>query len=235
MPETAALDSALSTLVLALPLAALLVLLVLLFRPRRQPERAISLPEEPPSAPEDVALPRAAVADLGADHASAPPEPLPTPEHVTAPAQPAPAATPSSEEASAEDDMIRHIGPIPDPKSPEELEDDIRLAERAGNHALLARLCLDLAQTEPADQRVPELLRKCVRSAMRSKSFAIHAAARLELADRARVAGDLTTACEHWQIARGLFFDMNDRELHKTAEGLMLRHGCPTDWVLTDF
>lgn len=143
--------------------------------------------------------------------------------------------SPSEPLGEGEDEMIKHIGPIPDPKTPDELHLDIQTAERAGNHALLARLCLDLAQATPSDPRIPEVLRKCVRAAMRSKSFAVHAAARLELAERARLAGDLTTACEHWQIARGLFFDMNDRDLHKTAEGLMLRHGCPTDWVLTDF
>ncbi len=130
--------------------------------------------------------------------------------------------------------MIRHIGPIPDPKTPAELLDDIKLAERAGNHALLARLCLDLAQAQPERRTSPNFCANafappCV---PRVLQFMRRPASSLRIG---RGSQDLTTACEHWQIARGLFFDMNDRELHKTAEGLMLRHGCPTDWVLTDF
>jgi cytoskeletal protein RodZ len=62
-----------------------------------------------------------------------------------------------------------------------------------------------------------------------------HAAARLELGELARLDGDLITACEHWQIARGLFHDLGARERVKAAETRMREHGCPTDWVLNDF
>ena len=63
----------------------------------------------------------------------------------------------------------------------------------------------------------------------------MHAEARLELAEIARASGDLTTACEHWQIARGLFSDLKHAKGRGKAETLMREHGCPTDWVLNDF
>ena len=47
--------------------------------------------------------------------------------------------------------------------------------------------------------------------------------------------GDLTTACEHWQIARALFHELKQGRDHAAVETRMLRNGCPTDWVLTDF
>jgi hypothetical protein len=62
-----------------------------------------------------------------------------------------------------------------------------------------------------------------------------HAAARLELGELARQDGDLITACEHWQIARALFQDLKNGARVKTTEARMRDHGCPTDWVLTDF
>jgi hypothetical protein len=79
------------------------------------------------------------------------------------------------------------------------------------------------------------LLRQSIGYAQQAGDTAIHADARLDLADIAREAGDLTTACEHWQIARKLFIDMSRKDRLAEADALMLRHGCPTDWVLTDF
>lgn len=61
------------------------------------------------------------------------------------------------------------------------------------------------------------------------------AAARLELGELARQDGDLITACEHWQIARGLFYDLKNKPRVKAIETRMREHGCPTDWVLNDF
>jgi hypothetical protein len=79
------------------------------------------------------------------------------------------------------------------------------------------------------------LLRQSIGYAQQAGDASIHADARLDLADIAREAGDLTTACEHWQIARKLFIDMSRKDRLAEADALMLRHGCPTDWVLTDF
>ena len=62
-----------------------------------------------------------------------------------------------------------------------------------------------------------------------------HAQARLELAEVSFAAGDLTGACEQWQLARGAFLDDGQRDAHARVEKRMRDHGCPTDWVLTDF
>jgi hypothetical protein len=64
---------------------------------------------------------------------------------------------------------------------------------------------------------------------------ATHAAARLQLAEAAYDAGDLTTACEQWQLARGAFFSDGQLDEHERIEKRMRDNGCPTDWVLTDF
>jgi hypothetical protein len=78
-------------------------------------------------------------------------------------------------------------------------------------------------------------LRLCVRLASRFQQPLIEAAARLELGDLARASGDLTTACEHWQIARTLFADAARHADADVMEMRMERAGCPTDWVLTQF
>lgn len=78
-------------------------------------------------------------------------------------------------------------------------------------------------------------LRELVRIAAASGLADQHAAARLELGELARQDGDLITACEHWQIARGLFYDLKNGHNLKTVEVQMRNHGCPTDWVLNNF
>ena len=51
----------------------------------------------------------------------------------------------------------------------------------------------------------------------------------------ARKSGDLTTACEHWQIARGLYVELKKEGELEQVEARMHDNGCPTDWVLNDF
>lgn len=114
----------------------------------------------------------------------------------------------------------------------------IRAAEAENNQAALASLYLSFARDEIAAGRVDQAadhLRSSVRSAAKSRFAAIQAEARLELAELARAAGDLTTACEHWQIARALFHDLKQKAELGETENLMRKHGCPTDWVLNDF
>jgi hypothetical protein len=111
-------------------------------------------------------------------------------------------------------------------------------AEARGETDRLPALYLSLAQCRiEARQMIEgeELLRKTIRGAMGAKHKEIHAKARLALGDLAHAHGDLTTACEHWQIARALFFELKQRREHAAVETRMLRNGCPTDWVLTDF
>jgi len=57
----------------------------------------------------------------------------------------------------------------------------------------------------------------------------------LELAEAAYLAGDLTTACEQWQLARTAYLEDGQMERHASIEKRMRANGCPTDWVLTDF
>lgn len=64
---------------------------------------------------------------------------------------------------------------------------------------------------------------------------AVHADARLQLAEVAYLSGDLTSACEHWQIARTTLLDDGQKDASSKIDQRMRDTGCPTDWVLTDF
>jgi hypothetical protein len=99
--------------------------------------------------------------------------------------------------------------------------------------SLLAR-AQEFLDAGNADEAATQL-RLCIRLSSKLKEARTEARARLELGDIARASGDLTTACEHWQLARALFADVHQpAELH-AAEARMERAGCPTDWVLTQF
>jgi hypothetical protein len=114
----------------------------------------------------------------------------------------------------------------------------VREAEAAGRTDELPVLYLSLAhyRIETGSMAdAEELLRKSIRGASRAQQKEVHAQARLVLGDLAHKSGDLTTACEHWQIARALFHELKRRGDHEAVEMRMLRNGCPTDWVLTDF
>lgn len=114
----------------------------------------------------------------------------------------------------------------------------IRAAEESKDIAALPALYLSLGQEEIARGNANEgagHLRSCIRAAARSRNAGAEAEARLELAELARASGDLTTACEHWQIARSLFHKLARATDLAGTEERMRRHGCPTDWVLTDF
>lgn len=114
----------------------------------------------------------------------------------------------------------------------------IETAEAANDQTALPGLYLSLARAEIEEGRheaAAEHLRSSVRSAAKTRNAAVQAEARLELAELARAAGDLTTACEHWQIARALFHELKERASLGETERLMQKHGCPTDWVLNDF
>lgn len=116
--------------------------------------------------------------------------------------------------------------------------EQIRLAEERKDLAALPALYLALGQEEIARGHAEEgagHLRSCIRAAVRARNASAEAEARLELAELARESGDLTTACEHWQIARSLFHKLAHASHLADTEDLMRRHGCPTDWVLTDF
>jgi len=111
-------------------------------------------------------------------------------------------------------------------------------AERTGRHSVLGRLYLSVAMREReagAPDRAAEALRRAIRFASAHGQTDVHAAARLELGDIAEQGGDLTTACEHWQLARNLFHGLGQSQRVEEADKRMLSRGCPTDWVLNDF
>lgn len=119
-----------------------------------------------------------------------------------------------------------------------EIADRIRVAESRGTERDLAELYLALARHHVASARTSEardLLLKSIRLAAHLGQKEAHAGARLELGDLCREQGDLTTACEHWQIARQLFFETQCAAPLAQAETRMRQNHCPTDWVLNDF
>lgn len=63
----------------------------------------------------------------------------------------------------------------------------------------------------------------------------ITAVARFELANLAKANGDLTTACEYWQMARELYVGLEDKKKVREIDAIMRAAQCPSDWVLTDF
>lgn len=118
------------------------------------------------------------------------------------------------------------------------IEKAIREAEAKGQPDKLPSLYYVLAQRliETGETvRAQELLRRSIRGAATADQDEVHARARVGLGDLAHADGDLTTACEHWQIARALFVELKQHGGHEAVEARMLRNGCPTDWVLTDF
>ncbi|MEZ5775423.1 MAG: hypothetical protein R3D33_12180 [Hyphomicrobiaceae bacterium] len=58
------------------------------------------------------------------------------------------------------------------------------------------------------------------------------AAARIAFADLSVARGDLTSACEHWQLARELLRRTGQWSAADEIDRAMHRSGCPTDWVL---
>jgi hypothetical protein len=78
-------------------------------------------------------------------------------------------------------------------------------------------------------------LRSAAGLAAKHGPHAAHAQARLELAEVAYQAGDLTGACEQWQMARTALHDDGQRDTATRVDKRMRDNGCPTDWVLTDF
>lgn len=114
----------------------------------------------------------------------------------------------------------------------------IAAARSRGSEAELSGLYLALARDRLANDRLDEagdLLRQSIRLAAKLGQKQTHADARLALGDLMREQGDLTTACEHWQIARGLLYELKNSGELAAAEKRMRQNGCPTDWVLNDF
>jgi len=118
------------------------------------------------------------------------------------------------------------------------IAEEIAAAECAGDRDRLMQLLLELALIERAtgdDEVAKDLLRKSIMIASETGDVVVQAKGRLELGDIAQSQGDLTTACEHWQMARALFDQAECADARREVETRMQTQGCPTDWVLTDF
>lgn len=101
----------------------------------------------------------------------------------------------------------------------------------SGKTVELARLLLLRAQRPQA----ATLLQSAALVARRANLPLVHAEARIELAELAHGEGDMTSACEHWQIAKLMFHDAGRRQERDRVAELMRQRHCPTDWVLTNF
>ncbi len=106
----------------------------------------------------------------------------------------------------------------------------IAALSRAGGTAVLAAM---EGARDPSE--AVEALGALVFQSASGGAVDVQAAARLQLGDLAEDAGDMTTACEHWQIARDLFDKSENIVAREIAEEKMLSNGCPTDWVLNEF
>lgn len=112
-------------------------------------------------------------------------------------------------------------------------------AEAAFDHATVARLSLELAQLMGASagnaSDIEKHLRRAIVLATQLGDTVVHAAARLELGDHVAMRDDMTTACEHWQMARQIYWDESRAAELASVDQRMIKAGCPTDWVLNDF
>jgi hypothetical protein len=114
----------------------------------------------------------------------------------------------------------------------------LETAEANNDQVGLARDSVELARLLIARNAQPAaevLLRKAVIVARRAKLPETHAEARIELAELARAGGDLTSACEHWQMAKLMFHETGRRGDQDRMADVMRQNRCPTDWVLTGF
>lgn len=126
--------------------------------------------------------------------------------------------------------------------SPQEQEEAlvaaVEEAKSARDDALLSRTSVALARLLLARSARPQaaaLLQSAVMAARRAKLPVVHAEARIELAELALIEGDLTSACEHWQMAKLMFHETGRRSDQERMADLMRIHRCPTDWILTNF
>ena len=123
-------------------------------------------------------------------------------------------------------------------RAPQDIIDEISACEERNDNRKLGLLYLELALAYRAAMRASECLRalqNCAGLAAMHGPPEVHAQARVGLAEAAFEAGDLTGACEQWQMAKIIYHDSGAREAYASVDKRMRANGCPTDWVLTDF
>ncbi len=124
--------------------------------------------------------------------------------------------------------------PVAVPQPPPVLVEDRRASEQhllPTQYLAMARDHIRAGALGPARLRLAECVQLAVQLDMRSE----HAAARVELGDLALRDGDLTSACEHWQIARSVFAELGQPHARDDVLHRMEKSRCPTDWVLNQF
>ncbi|MBI1384309.1 MAG: hypothetical protein GC150_05315 [Rhizobiales bacterium] len=128
--------------------------------------------------------------------------------------------------------------PLPARTKAQHAETALERAERLGDSPTLARLLIEQGEEYLAGgQLVParDALQRALVVCHALRDPELEALARLNLGDLAERDGDLTSACEHWQLARRLFSGAGRPDAERIADARMRRVQCPTDWVLDDF
>ncbi len=152
-----------------------------------------------------------------------------------APASPSPSPSPSPLAAGLD---VATAEPQPPVEDVETLNRKIEQALARGDKTALSGLYYDLAagyeRAGDTNARMVALRSAAGYGALHGPDTA-HAAARVALAEAAQRAGDLTTACEQWQMAKTAYLKAGETGHHDSVEKRMRENGCPTDWVLTDF
>jgi len=123
-------------------------------------------------------------------------------------------------------------------ESRNDLVQEIDGFEQGGNLLAAAKLCNGLADKafDAADmEQAREYYLKGLSKASLVDAPEVQAVSRLMLGDISKVEGDLTTACEHWQLARDLYARCNKVDKSTEVEDKMRDNQCPTDWVLNEF
>ena len=115
---------------------------------------------------------------------------------------------------------------------------DIRRLEQQGESVDLAKLYTERASLALEARDTPvaqEYFLKGLSMAGLVSAPEQQAFARMKLGDISHADGDLTTACEHWQLARDLYRECGEIDMASQVEEKMDENQCPTDWVLNQF
>lgn len=168
------------------------------------------------------------------------PAPKPAPVSTPAPAPPSDRRIPVTEALPVP--PLPELPRPPFPKAPPSaaaVEKSLAEAEAAGKTEAIPELkvALGLARfREGANSaQAANDVRGGLIMAMQAGQKLAQARARVALGDLCKAGDDLTTACEHWQIARDLFHKEQKPDERKEAEARIRANGCPTDWVLNEF
>lgn len=256
MPDVITAEQFLTLVPLAIPAAVLLTLLAILifsYRRRRRADktaRSLALFESstmhresgqnsddestsgalvetaPASSEENQALAETVQPRVTLQAVRSPPAPASEPASGSAPGTAAAVAAQPASPAQTADRSVVIIA------------EQIAGVEGTGTSTGLAELYLELARAYRADGRNEEAVRALRSSAGHAAIHgprAVHGIVRFELGEVAFQTGDLTGACEQWQIAKTAFHDEGLKEAYAKIDKRMRDNGCPTDWVLTEF